>query len=376
MTIVSVTMFGNNAETVGDALRSVVGEVDYVFVLDTRALVADGTLEVAELVAGKKLRVGRKVWNDNFGAMRSAALEMAWQATKAAWALWCDTDERILVSTSGAVREVCETAADVADAITVWHVSGEYRKERLIRLPARGRYHGKTHEYWQGADPKRMAACQGTVRFDELPKTDEQMRAKLQRDQHPLFEMVLDEPTEPRWSYYLGDNLYNQARFETDEAEQHKLKEASLHHFMHAAQMGTGWAEMRAWAAYRACTILIDAGEPRMARELAGLGLSGRITPELLTALSAAALMAGDYPEAIKAATHAAAAGDYAGYGKTLMMQESGHIHPPARWHTPYELMAQAYKGLGNERAAGGAAGQAVKAQEAMEERFGRKEAA
>lgn len=376
MKIVSVTMAGNNADIIGDALRSVVNEVDYCYLLDTRSVIVDGTEEVARAVCGEKLRVGRRAWNDNFGFMRSLALDMAYQATKAEWAIWVDSDERIVVDKPGAVRQLCETAGDLADAITVWHVSGEYRKERLIRLPAQGRYHGKTHEYWNGNDPKRMAVCQSTVRFDELPKSDEQMAAKLERDNHLLIEMIAEEPDEPRWPFYAGDNVYNRARYETDEAVQHRMKEAALKHFMHAAQMGAGWGEMRAWAAFRACNILIEAGEPGMARELAGLGLSDRITPELLWALSVAALMAEDYPEAIKAATHAAAAGDYTGYGKTLRMQESGHIHPPARWNLPYETLARAYAAMGNEKAAGGASAEAVKAKALMEAQYGRKEAA
>ena len=56
MKIVSVTMAGNSADVIGDALRSVVDEVDYCYLLDTRAvivdrgkIVADGT--PAELLA-------------------------------------------------------------------------------------------------------------------------------------------------------------------------------------------------------------------------------------------------------------------------------------------------------------------------------------
>jgi hypothetical protein len=367
--IVSVTMTGNNAETIGDALKSVVDEVDLCFVLDTRELVTDGTLDVAGLICGEKLRVARKPWRDDFGHMRTAALDLAFQATKAEWAIWVDTDERIVVEKPGSVRLLAETAADLADAITCWHVSGEYRKERLIRLPRCGAYHGKTHEYWTAAvgRDERIARSQGVVRFDELAKTDEQMRAKLQRDAGLLLDMAKQEPDEPRWPYYLGDNFYNQGRFQEDVADQHKAKEDALKSYMDAASKGAGWGEMRAWAAFRAANILIEAGEPGMAREMAGLGLSDRITPELLWVLAAACLVAEDYPEAIKAATHCAAAGDYSGYGSTLRMQESGHIHPPARFEGPYELIARAYEGLGNQQAADHARQTAAKAKELRE---------
>ena len=30
---------------------------------------------------------------------------------------------------------------------------------------------------------------------------------------------------EPRWPYYLGDNFYNQGRFQEREEDQHKAKE-------------------------------------------------------------------------------------------------------------------------------------------------------
>lgn len=337
--LVSVTLAGNNAAIIGDALRSVVDQVDLCLVVDTGALALDGTLDVAALVCGAKLRVFRKPWRDDFGYMRTAALDCAAQL-KADWALWVDTDERI-VAEAGAVRALLAEAGELVDAISCWHVSGEYAKERLIRLPRRGKYHGRTHEFWDPADldDARIGKSAGAVRFGELRKTPEQLQAKLLRDLALLQAQMADEPDEPRWAYYLGDT--------------HNLlgaKEAALDAFMRAMGASLGWTELRGWAAFRAANLLLEEGAPGAALQAACQGLALCPYPELLWTAAAACFVAEEYPKAIMWAMLCVSAGNYTGWGKSI--ERSGHVFPPALYESPFDILSRSYAALGDEQLA------------------------
>lgn len=337
--LVSLTLAGNNADIIGDALRSVVDQVDLCVVVDTRTLAIDGTLDVAQLVCGEKLRVFRKPWRDDFGYMRSAALDCAAQL-QADWALWVDTDERI-VAEPGKVRELVETAGDLMDAISCWHVSGEYAKERLIRLPRQGKYHGRTHEFWDPADldDKRIGRSQESVRFDELPKTPEQMTAKLERDLQLLQAQMDEEPDEPRWPYYMGDSYQLLGD-----------KDRALDSFMRAMTTSMGWEELRGWAAFRAANLMIEEGEPGAALQVACQGMALCPYPELLWTAAASCFVAGDYPNAIMWAMLCVSSGNYTGWGKTI--HRSGHVFPPALYESPFDILSRSYAAMGDEKLA------------------------
>jgi len=337
--LASLTLAGNNADIIGDALRSVVDHVDLCVVIDTRQLAIDGTLEVAEMVAGDKLRVFRKPWRDDFGYMRTAALDCA-ARLRAEWALWVDTDERIMAE-PGKVRELIEAGGDLVDAISCWHVSGEYAKERLIRLPRRGKYHGRTHEFWdpENLEDRRIGKSQGAVRFDELAKTPEQLTAKLERDLQLLQAQIDEEPDEPRWPYYMGDAYTLLGD-----------KDAALDGFMRAMTTSLGWGELRGWAAFRAANLMIEEGHPDAGLQVACQGMALCPYPELLWTAAAASFVAEDYPNAVMWSMLCISAGSYKGWGKTI--ERSGHVFPPALFESPFDILSRSYAAMGDQRLA------------------------
>src|SRR6187551_2491141 len=91
--IVSTTLTGSNADIIGEALASVLEQVDRCIVIDTGA--RDDTLDVARKVAGDKLLLREFPWKNDFAAARNFALEAA-AAPSASWAVTLDTDERLL----------------------------------------------------------------------------------------------------------------------------------------------------------------------------------------------------------------------------------------------------------------------------------------
>ena len=91
--IVSTTLTGSNADIIGDALASVVAQVDRCLVIDTGA--KDDTVAVARNVAGDKLVVRELAWPNDFAAARNFALDAA-TALGATWAITVDTDERLV----------------------------------------------------------------------------------------------------------------------------------------------------------------------------------------------------------------------------------------------------------------------------------------
>ncbi len=91
--IVSTTLTGSNADIIGDALASVLQQVDRCIVIDTGA--KDDTIAVARRVAGDKLLLREFPWKNDFAAARNYALEAATEAG-ATWAVTLDTDERLL----------------------------------------------------------------------------------------------------------------------------------------------------------------------------------------------------------------------------------------------------------------------------------------
>ena len=69
--LVSTTLTGSNAAIIGDALKSVLAQVDRCLVIDTGA--TDDTLDVARRVAGDKFVLAQFKWCNDFAAARRRA---------------------------------------------------------------------------------------------------------------------------------------------------------------------------------------------------------------------------------------------------------------------------------------------------------------
>ncbi|HET7094851.1 MAG TPA: glycosyltransferase, partial [Thermomicrobiales bacterium] len=346
--LVSVTLAGNgNAAIIGDALRSVVNWVDACIVLDTG--IADDTLEAARAVAGDKLVVRSFPWIDDFAAARNAALEAA-AAWGAAWAAILDTDERI------DLRDVdiraALTAAE-ADVLLVAHDGGTYAKERFFRLPARGRFHGPTHEAFLANGPRAELA--GPV-FREEPKSADGYRRKAERDIAILTRHTADHPDDPRWFYYLGDALANLQR--QDEA---------IAAFERCWAL-KGWDEEGAWAMYRAAKCWLELGERDRAIEACAAGMARHAGLAELPWLAAfASWQAGRDAQAVYWARLAAAMG--LAFGEGAAVPRFGFRHPPALYEGPYDVLRYALRRMGD---AAGADAAETRYQQALAMRIGR----
>src|SRR5262245_22458482 len=121
--IVSTTLTGNNADIIGDALRSVVAWVDQCLVIDTG--VSDESLQIARSVAGDKYVERRFRWVQDFSAARNYALDTA-RAIGADWAITLDTDERIDLNGED-LRGVMQRAR--VDVLMISNEGREYAKE-------------------------------------------------------------------------------------------------------------------------------------------------------------------------------------------------------------------------------------------------------
>lgn len=329
MRIASVTLAGPGTEAIiGDALRSVVDEVDACVVIDTHP--THGNLRDLGWVPATALTVAVP-WKDDFAVMRNRALDAA-ADTGCDWALWLDTDERIQFQPGW--RDALNTPAS---AVNAWHTSGEYAKERFIRLPRQGRYIGPTHEYWE---PKkgRTVAETSRITFDELPRDKDSpaWTAKLRRDKSALQKHLAGTFVEnrARWNYYLGDTHALLGDEELARAAWKKATESA------------GPPEMLGWAAFRWAVSALKALQPMEALFAATNGISlCPHAPELFWAAAAASFDLDEYEKAICFAMHAGVAGRYNGWGRGT--NRSAFVYPPAHWEGPLDILSLAYERLG-----------------------------
>jgi tetratricopeptide (TPR) repeat protein len=331
--IVSTTLTGSNADIIGDALASVVAQVDRCIVIDTGA--KDATLEVAQQVAGDKLLVREFPWRNDFAAARNFALEAA-EAAGAEWAVTVDTDERLLFDPG---FDLCQALA--ATGARVLLVSDEFRsyaKERIIRLPATVRWTGPTHEALGGQRTGESEQI-GGVRFSELPKDEAVLRRKFERDIAILRKYTRQHPREPRWYYYLGASHHDLGQFA-----------AAIDAYKACAALG-GWPEEGAWACYRAAECCCALQRWKEAIEFCARGLAIRpATAELAWLAGYAACQAKRYEDAIAWSNMALVNGLYDGAGAAF--PRIGFRHRPALFEGPYDVLRSALTALGNQAAA------------------------
>jgi tetratricopeptide (TPR) repeat protein len=346
--IVSTTLTASNADLIGDALASVAGQVDRCLVIDTGA--RDDTLEVARQVAGDKLLLREFKWKDDFSAARNFALEAAQQAG-ATWAVTVDTDERLLFDAGLDLRTAL--AATHANVLLVTDENGYYGKERIVRLPTALRWVGPTHEALNGQRADESATLAG-VRFRELPKDEQALRRKFERDVVILRKYTRQHAREPRWHYYLGASHHDLGQYA-----------AAIDAYRACAALG-GWAEQGAWACYRAADCCCALQRWTEAIEFCAKGLAIRpATAELAWLAGYAAYKARRYEDAIAWSNMAVVNGLYDGAGAAF--PRKGFRNPTALYEGPYDVLRCTFEALGNAAAADEAARELKAARRARE---------
>ena len=333
--IISTTLTGGNADIIGEALESVVGHVDRCLVIDTGA--RDDTLAVAQRVASEKLLLREFPWRNDFSAARNFALEAAASAG-GSWALTLDTDERLYVRPGIRLVDTLGALGPAVQVVLVAATDGSYAKERIIRLPARVRWEGPTHEALAGQLKGQSETVEG-VRFRELPKDEAGLRRKFERDVTVLRTYSRKHPREPRWLYYLGASHHDLGQYA-----------AAIEAFRACAALG-GWAEEGAWACFRAAQCCCSLGRWQEAIEMCARGLAIRpATAELAWLAGHAAHEAGRYEDAIAWSNMAMVNGFYDGAGPSF--ERVGFRHPAALYEGPYDVLHRTFVALGNAEAA------------------------
>lgn len=319
--LISTTITNNAEKIIGDALRSVVDKAHLCLVVDTG--VTDRSLEIAREVCGEKLRVASFRWTGSCADARNFALEEAARlATPDDFAITVDTDERIHLATEWLCADVTLTKDE----------GGFYSKERIFRLPARGRWVGPAHEAFIRF-PDATIQTQGLSHFVELPKTPDQLKKKFELVLAALEPYVLAHP-DPRWHYYLADAY----------AELGRAEEA-IASFDACASL-RGWDEEAAWACYRAGELLCRENRFDEAISRAADGLCIRPDVAELAWLAAwASFQAGRLPHAVAWARMSASIGEYHRGPSSRI----GFRHPAALHEGPYDILRFALVKLGDK---------------------------
>lgn len=326
MKLVSLTLTGNNADIIGDAIKSVVNWVDYCIVIDTG--VTDNSLEIAKSIAQDKYIKRKFNWINNFAAARNFALEVATQL-QADWAIIVDTDERIHLQIPN-FRETLDTL--VGDVFFVSEINNSYSKERLFKIPNPGKYIGATHEYFD----LEQGVCRSLsgMAFSELPKSVEVKQAKYQRDLTILNKLVENHPYNSRWLFYLGETYKNLGYYNPAITAYHNCANVSL------------WDEEAAWASYREaeCWLAQCFYQEAISACTRGLAKHSGIA-ELAWLAGYASYYAGSFSQAIYWANLSITLGKYQGCGKEIY--RIGFQYPEAQYEKPYDILRYAYAQVG-----------------------------
>ena len=329
MTITSDTRAG----LIGDALRSVLGWVDLCLIIHLvdPAAVPDGTLAEARSVAGGKLRIVDLPIATPFAEARNAGLVEA-ARLGGTWGVILDTDERILPG-GGAVRQALLDAPGDVTHITVMEDTGNYDKVRFLRLPCPGRYRHGVHEDF---------TCEGRagnllqVRFHEVPKPPETVRANFLVQLAGLEAQCQAEPDHPRWQYYRGRVLEAMGR----PGEALAAYEASLRNLTHPGTL--------AWTFFVMARCLHAQARHQVAREVCIRGLAHRPDyPELHWLAGVQCLHLGLYRDAL-AWARLAVVFTWRG-AKEADVERTGDKEPLALFEGPWQVMAAAFGALGQE---------------------------
>jgi tetratricopeptide (TPR) repeat protein len=144
----------DEAAYLADCLRSLVGNVDEIVLVDTGS--RDDTVQIAERFP---IKLHRFTWCDDFSAARNFALERA----SGDWVLAIDADERLEIPDRAAFPGLLSKSGKVGWEVLYYPRTGwtPYRKMRLFRNDSRIRYQGVIHE-------KIEPAAESVARSDGL----------------------------------------------------------------------------------------------------------------------------------------------------------------------------------------------------------------
>jgi hypothetical protein len=205
MARVSATLIvRDESEFVGDCLRSLVGNVDEIVVVDTGS--RDNTIEIARQFP---IELRHYRWRDDFSAARNFAIEQA----SGDWILYIDADERLDIPDRDAFSRLIFDRGMVAWQLRLHPRIGwtAYAELRLFRNDPRIRFHGVIHERIHpgveavaDADGLEIGTCD--VRLHHVGYEADQ-RPKNPRNIPLLRDYLSREPSRVYCWWHLGECL-------------------------------------------------------------------------------------------------------------------------------------------------------------------------
>lgn len=335
--VIATMLSDSQQDSVFEAVTSSIAFVDKFLLIDTG--ITDNTAEVVRNVAGTKFDRIRYEWTGSFADARNFALEVAAQHG-ADWAFTVDSDERFVFAPGfdqSRLKEVLNSKPEI-QAWMMCVLGGEYSKERFIRVPAKLKWKGSTHETLVGYGEN----LRDNFRFGyfwEPAKGNVAFRAKLDRDLQALQKEIQRSPFDPRWWYYLGQTYEGMREF--DKAIEAFQKCAAL----------DGWAGESASAYFRAAMCLKELGRYREAETCAATGLSR--TPrsaELFWLAGFCAYQLGAMDRAIQWCELSIQCGDYLHNNSTQGQVELTFRYVPASYEAPFDILRYAYHKIGEQQ--------------------------
>lgn len=319
-----------------EALRSVQRIVDDRLVIWTSDIMAGA---IPSDVAMPDVRVERWGWRNDFAAARNAALDFAAE-TGAEWGLMLDSDETVICPDPAALRSFIAALPASVSVVVAYASDGATVRERLFRLPARGRFTGRTHEAFHVEPGEQALVPPEIIVWDDRPKTAEQLRAKNERDALMLSAEIEEHPDVARWRFYLGAALAGLGRHEE-----------AIEAYRSAAERDHG--EIGALSCIRAAEILIAEKRYEEAIAACARGLTMRADlPELPWLAAGAAWNMGDAWQAEAFARLAKVHGD-TGPGRGAARDRwTGFRIGRARNEGPDEILALVARARGRVRPA------------------------
>lgn len=204
MKLCSITVTSSTKESIiADCMRSVafcdMNLIVHMVPVD-QGYQDDRTLEIARSIAGSRYRqIDVPMYPGNtIEVFRNAGLD---EATRlgADWAVQCDTDDRIVLNGVDIKKTLERVDANIM-GMTVYAMDGETDRALIFRLPTIGKYENGIHEDF--SIPITHAIER--VRYQSIPKTPEQLKARSRLDLEGLKAQWDKEPNNPRWPYYAG----------------------------------------------------------------------------------------------------------------------------------------------------------------------------
>lgn len=330
MRICSVTITSRTREKViGDCIKSVLpicSDILIIHLFDAEG--DDNTLGVARQIAGKRLKIVNVSVKTPWPEVRNKALEEA-DYLGADWALMLDTDER-LIENGVDIRKALEEAPADVEAVDVYRVGGNEQRTKFFRLPAQGRFRHLYHEEYTPIN--RIDQFVG-VRFSEVGKGSKDRSVEIALPH--IERQMKEDPQNPRWRFYKAWMLEHDG----------KLYDAI------DAYETVGNPILAGWCRFRTACCFAKLGEHEQALEECCKGLAFSPTHAELPWLAGVQALQMGEPENALAWAKMAAGLSWCNVPEEKITRR-GQKFTRAFYEGPFEVMAMAYRALGDEKEA------------------------